>query len=92
MVPYIYIEFFFKNIILLFIDLCQILNRCKLRPAKFINLYRLLIYRVLIYRSSTVLTPVKFIDLEPEPVLGLRRLEPKKKVVTYQKKKVLTQF
>ena len=37
-----------------FIDLCHFLHRFKLRPTKFINLWRLLIYRVLIYRGSTV--------------------------------------
>ena len=37
-----------------FIDLCHILHRPELGPTKFINLSRLLIYRVLIYRGSTV--------------------------------------
>ena len=37
-----------------FIDLCHILHRHELGPTKFINLLRLLIYRVLIYRGSTV--------------------------------------
>ena len=41
-----------------FIDLCQILNRSKLGPAKLliyrVLIYRVLIYRVLIYRGSTV--------------------------------------
>ena len=36
--PYIYIEFSKKILSYYFIDLCQILNRFKLRPAKFINL------------------------------------------------------
>ena len=52
--PYIYIEFSKKLLSYYFIDLCQILNWSKLGPAKFINLYKLLIYRVLIYRGSTV--------------------------------------
>ena len=38
-----------------FIDLCHIFHRSKLGPVKFINLQRLLIYRVLIYRGFTVL-------------------------------------
>ena len=47
---------FYKKILsYYFIDLCQILNRSKLGPAKFINLQILLIYRVLIYRGSSVL-------------------------------------
>ena len=52
--PYIYIEFFRILLSYYFIDLCQILNRFKLGPAKFINVHKLLIYRVLIYRGSTV--------------------------------------
>ena len=52
--PYIYIEFPKKILSYYFIDLYQILNRPKLGPTKFINLKRLLIYRVLIYRGSTV--------------------------------------
>ena len=50
----IYIEFSKNIIYYYFINLCQILNRPKLEPAKIIKLYKLLIYRVLIYRSSTV--------------------------------------
>ena len=52
--PYIYIEFFLKLLSYYFIDLCQILNRSKLEPVKFINLLKSLIYRVLIYRDSSV--------------------------------------
>ena len=51
----IYLHKILKNVImLLFYFLYHILNRSKLEPDKFINLYYLLIYRVLIYRSSTV--------------------------------------
>ena len=57
--PYIYIKFSKKLLSYYFIDLCQILNRPKLGPTKFINLYRLLIYRVLIYRGSTVIRTTK---------------------------------
>ena len=42
---YIYIEFSKKLLSYYFIDLCQILNRSKLGLTKFINLYKLLIYR-----------------------------------------------
>ena len=52
--PYTYIEFSKKVLSYYFIDLYQILNQPKLEPAKFINLNRLFIYRVLIYKGSTV--------------------------------------
>ena len=42
--PYIYIKFSKKLLFYYFIDLCQILNRSKLGPTKFINLWKLLIY------------------------------------------------
>ena len=44
----------YKLLIYNFIDLCQILNRSNLRLAKFINLYKLLIYLVLICRDFIV--------------------------------------
>ena len=46
---------FLKILSYCYINLCQILNQSKLGPAKFINLQILLIYRVLIYRGSSVL-------------------------------------
>ena len=55
MEPYIYIEFSKKLLSYYFIDLCQVLNRSKLGPKKFISLWRLLFYRVLTYRGSTVI-------------------------------------
>ena len=59
MEPHIYIEF--SKILLSYycIDLCYILNRPELGPVKFINLYRLLIYRVLINRCSTYKSTVE---------------------------------
>ena len=42
---YMYIEFTKNLLFYYFIDLCQILNLSKLGSKKFINLYRLLIYR-----------------------------------------------
>ena len=51
---YIYMEFSKILLSYYFIDLCHILHRFKLGPAKFINLLRLLIYRVLIYKGFTV--------------------------------------
>ena len=59
--PYIYIEFSEKLLSYYFIDLCQIFNQSKLEPAKFINLYRLLIYQVLIYRGSTVSIAISYL-------------------------------
>ena len=61
--PYIYIEFSKKLLSYYFIDLCHILNPANLEPDKFINLWYLLIYRVLIYRVSTVYTcPYKLLN------------------------------
>ena len=59
MESYIYIEFLKILLFYYFIDLCQILNWSKLGPAKFINLKRLLIYRILIYKYSTVCAYVR---------------------------------
>ena len=51
---YIYKEFSKKILCYYFIDLCQILNWSKLEPVKFIYFKEILIYRVLLYRSSNV--------------------------------------